>query len=175
MTAPAQSRDGMTHAWGGYGLLFGAAQGQTLGLDTRQKNPISNFSSTEPTTAGILLLADDVRRRFPRAIHRPTRPTDRYNCHGLTFAARRTGICDPSEVEKIIREDDYKVVSVQDVCAGEIAIYRSAVEVIHSGIVAMIRDGVPWILSKWGKLHEVVHQVHDCDYKDPVTYYRIDE
>lgn len=154
-------------------MLIGVTKGHSLALETRQKNPIDNFSSFEPATDGMAAAVADFRQNYSSAIHRPTQPTDSYNCHGLTFAARRTGISDPAEVEKVLRDDNYVVVPPQDVYAGDIAIYRSGVEITHSGIVMNVVYGTPWILSKWGKLHEVVHRVHDCEYKHNVTYYRI--
>ncbi len=62
----------------------------------------------------------------PNAIHRPIEPCNTYNCHGLTFAARRTWIHEPSELLKILEDDDYEEVT-NGILPGDIAIY------IHEG------------------------------------------
>ena len=63
------------------------------------------------------------KRKFPYATF-VNAPTGIYNCHGLAFASRRTQICEPSEVQKIIREDGYRLIDRrEDVQPGDIILY----------------------------------------------------
>ena len=117
--------------------------------------------------------ARDLVALYPNATHRRTGPSDKYNCHGLTFASRRTGVS-PEEIGDILLHDGYAPVPLAEILPGDIAIYRSATEIIHSGIVVGKRGDIPWVLSKWGQMDEVVHAVTDCEYRQAVvTYHRV--
>jgi len=151
-----------------------------LNLHTRCENQIVNEINREPIRPGDLLAAQDYRARYPYEQHRPTSPSRKYNCHGLSFANRRTWIKDASEIAKIVAEDDYVVVDVQDVLPGDIAVYYKDGDAEHSGIVVGLHKvqhlNVPVILSKWGACHEVIHLVSQCPFDSRnVTYYRIDQ
>jgi hypothetical protein len=144
---------------------------EQLALETRRKRQIENQIDREPSVEGFKAAVIDFRRKHTAAIHRPTGPCKTYNCHGLTFAARRSWIGSP-EVGRILKDDDYEKVS--DVMPGDVALYVQDGDFSHSGIVVMVRMSVPWILSKWGECHEVVHAVMDCPYsKSTVSYYRV--
>lgn len=144
-----------------------------LNLHTRCENQIENEINRRPTHPGDEILIADHRRNFPNAFHRPVGPSRKYNCHGLTFASRRTWIWKPGEIEKILKDDEYIPVEPADVLAGDIVVYIQNGEVEHSGIV-MSKGPVPKILSKWGPAHEVIHLVNDCEYNSAqITYYRI--
>jgi len=144
-----------------------------LQLHTRCENQVENEISREPVRAGDELHSQDRKREYPQATHRPVAPSRKYNCHGLTFASRRTWIWKPQEIQKILRDDEYEEVPVQEVLPGDIVIYDQQGDAEHSGIV-MSRGPVPIILSKWGTAHEVVHRVNDCPYDSMrITYYRI--
>jgi hypothetical protein len=78
-----------------------------------------------------------------------------YNCHGLTFANRRTCIADPDGLEILLSDDGYRPIGLSEVKPGDIVIYRDeGGDIAHSGIVLAIeRAGelrTPIILSKWG-------------------------
>jgi hypothetical protein len=165
---------------------FGLQGPITLSLETRQRNQIENYIDPVPPLAGVRLQVEAYRRQYLEAQHRPVGPSTKYNCHGLTFASRRTWIDKPGEVEKILRDDGYvEIKDFKDVLVGDIAIWRSASatnlgEIEHSGIVvtsSVNLDGLaspPWILSKWGKCHEVVHKANDGEWTDHrVHYYRL--
>lgn len=119
----------------------------------------------------MILHCADLKRQYTKCLHRPVGPTGKYNCHGLTFASRRTAIEGPA-VEKILRDDEYTEVQIDKVLIGDIVVYRRGPDVLHSGI--MVR-GFPelLVLSKWGSAHEVVHGVDDCEYPGNKTFYRI--
>ncbi len=100
-----------------------------------------------------------------------------YNCHGCTFANRRTNIHDSQDVTTILFDDQYELVEMKDVLAGDIVIYVDPAGVLeHSGTVIDPGSGIirnPLILSKWGQLGEVIHRVADCPYDSSnIEYYR---
>lgn len=92
-----------------------------------------------------------------------TDPSPIYNCHGLTFASRRTRIPDSSDVATILQDDHYKRIERhQDVLPGDIVIYVDENgDLTHSGVVVENDSPlfVPMICSKWGDGPEVIHAV----------------
>lgn len=107
----------------------------------------------------------------------------RYNCHGLTFASRRTWIDNPDLIPEILRDDGYKEIAPKDVAAGDVIVYydtRGRAE--HSGLVVEVPPtngfvvGMPRILSKWAKMNEVVHWANQCPYEVRyLRYYRLQD
>jgi hypothetical protein len=139
-----------------------------LALETRKQRQVKNELLKREPTAGQIQEARDYRTRFPKGAHRPTRASLRYNCHGLTFAARRTSVWESEAVQTILDDDGYLRIEWNEAIEGDIVIYLERGDFSHSGIVMTIdRSGVVpvmWILSKWGHAHEVVHKVHECPY-----------
>lgn len=146
-----------------------------LDLHTRCESQVENEIDRGPIRAGDRILSEDYRRDYPDGKHRPTLPSRKYNCHGLTFASRRTWIWKPSEVAKILKDDEYEPLEPTDVLPGDVVIYTQNGDVEHSGIVVSSGGGSPPIvLSKWGMAHEVLHRVRDCPYDAmQVSYHRI--
>lgn len=147
-----------------------------LALHTRCGNQITNEINREPVRFGDSLLVQNFQDEYDMCIHRPVNPSRKYNCHGLSFASRRTWIESPEEIAKILKDDEYQVVPLARVLPGDIAVYYGENgDAEHSGIVTSITDlRVPVVLSKWGPCHEVVHQVPHSPYDaSRVTYYRI--
>lgn len=97
-------------------------------------------------------------------------PTPTYNCHGMTFACRRTGISDLNTLRQVWEEDNYvEIKEIAKVLPGDIVLYYKGGEIIHSGIVMHVElqnNILPniTILSKWGKHKEVIHNVNDSPY-----------
>jgi hypothetical protein len=145
-----------------------------LALHTRKQSQIANELGTLVRTAGDDLLVQDLRAKYPNALHRTSVADRRYNCHGLTFAARRTVIWDPAEVQKILDEDVYDgILPPARIIVGDIAVYRSGLGIEHTGVVVDVAPNRILILSKWGKAHEVIHEPFYCPYPFNVVYYRI--
>ncbi len=146
--------------------------------ETRRGNSISNeqqflFAPQEQNAAR------DLRAKFPAPtfVHR-TSPNPIYNCHGMTFAARRTAIFESETVRQIIADDCYESVAALDVLPGDVVLYVSDdSDVEHSGIVIRSPRGLepPLICSKWGKAGEIIHPVNRSPYTTTVTYeyYRV--
>jgi hypothetical protein len=148
----------------------------TLDLATRRQRQISNEMNRTPAIYGELLAVRDHMRDWKEAIHRDeVGPCRTFNCHGLTFASRRTWIDASSEIQKILDDDDYVEVAKAKVKAGDIAIFRTGGQIDHSGIVVEITPiKGPRILSKWAFLHEVIHYPFEGPYNDcQVSYYRV--
>jgi hypothetical protein len=104
----------------------------------------------------------------------------RYNCHGMTFASRRTWIDDREAVSKILRDDGYEQVqNVADVLPGDVVVYfDDHGRADHSGIVVEAADpaslSIPKVVSKWAWAYEVVHWANQCPYEmQDVRYFRI--
>ena len=121
----------------------------------------------------------DYKKEYKNATHRTdVGPCASFNCHGLTFGARRTWIDGSIQIRKILEDDDYVQIPLQQVLPGDIAIYTKDGQIEHSGIVVEQWERLkqPKILSKWANLHEVIHNPLDCPYKDmEVTYFRIEK
>ena len=103
-----------------------------------------------------------------------------YNCHGLTFASRRTGIDDTSEILNILEDDKFIEIGISECSPGDIVIYFSEFgDAEHSGFVIEspnYNNPFPLILSKWGSFSEVLHRLNQCPYHlSNVQYYRINE
>ncbi len=88
-----------------------------------------------------------------------------YNCYGMVFACRRTWI-DDGEIEKILVDDEYRLVSNRsDVCCGDMIAYRKGQgePIAHVGIILAIRRQVArgeiefTVLSQWGGDGEFIH------------------
>jgi hypothetical protein len=154
-----------------------------LGLQTRRKSDIANHMSRRAPYAGVYKEQTDRETEFPNAKRRKVGPCNTYNCHGLTFGARRTAI--PSSINLILKEDDYSEVAFGVVMPGDIVIYRStgaapgsiAGDIEHSGIVLeRTALGNVLVLSKWGFGDEWVHFLRDCPYDSgDVKYFRIND
>ncbi len=148
----------------------------SIRLDTALGNPIDNgqlleISHFEKKQFGLF-------EKWHSNAELRSMPTPRYNCHGMTFASRRTGIFDAESINKILDEDGYKKVEPHLVLPGDVIIYLSEDgDFEHSGIVVSSPDadfGVPRVVSKWGKYSEFVHWANNCPYTfENTSYYRI--
>lgn len=108
----------------------------------------------------------------------------RYNCHGLTFASRRTWIDNPLLIPQLIDEDGYRELNVNATpTAGDIVVYYDEIaQAEHSGIVVAAPENdhallqFPRVLSKWAKAFEVLHWAHQCPYESRfMRFYRLKE
>ncbi len=110
--------------------------------------------------------------------------TSVYNCHGLTFASKRTGIFDDSIIELILK-DEYTKIERHDVIIGDIVVYFSydnnrKREFDHSAIVVSAGEvagagilGIK-VLSKTRFYREIVHYVYNHPYTaKEFEFYRI--
>ena len=86
-----------------------------------------------------------------------------YNCVGLIFASRRAWI-EIDELNQILCEDNYRPITFDEICCGDIVIYSKKMKRIHVGVVTSVQRtgnqiGPVKVLSKWGRSAEVEHDI----------------
>lgn len=112
----------------------------------------------------------------PGAIQR-TEPSALFNCHGLTFACRRSKITNRLNIDRILADDAWLAVDLAQVLPGDIVIYYDDEgDPNHSGVVVEYSKDtlVPIICSKWGYAGEYLHKVNDTPnfYGPQTKFYR---
>ncbi|MEW5844395.1 MAG: hypothetical protein AB1775_14140 [Bacteroidota bacterium] len=136
----------------------------SIRLETSKKNGIDNFQDKE-ISSYQMNLNKELPSQHPNTIIR-TKPSPVYNCHGLTFASRRTRIEKCSNINKILCDDSYiEVTDIKEVLPGDIVVYYSSTgDPNHSGIVVEnnCNSIIPLICSKWGSAGEFIHSLRDC-------------
>ena len=148
-----------------------------LALETAEKNKIPNAQSKELSTQDLLQVTDIEKKWGDKIIPR-SGPTPIYNCHGLVFASRRTGIFDNSSIRQILEDDRYHEIQKEDTLPGDIVIYFNKGDIEHSGIIITVPSEnllkIPLVYSKWGKYSEVIHLQNQCPYNlSEIKYYRV--
>jgi hypothetical protein len=152
-----------------------------LDLDSRAGNPIANVQNSEPIEVAYAAnLENSHRAKFDKIVERTVGCTDRYNCHGLVFAARRTKIYEAASIRQIICEDGYKKLDPDKALAGDVVLYiHKSGDISHSGIVvgpSSLFTNNYLVVSKWGPWAEIIHHVFDCPYsREPdvaIEFYR---
>ncbi len=155
-------------------------------LETRRKNRIPN----EPPLPALKRqrdfdeksMLDHYKKRYEPLDER-TGILDHYNCHGLTFADRRTFITKDSAIQTILRDDGYEQIIERDLLEGDIILYMNKENgIIHSGVViekpGKIKAGpiFPRVVSKWGSYWEFIHWANRCPYYEEgsiLSYFRV--
>lgn len=146
-------------------------------VQTRLKRAIANQQKS--ITSWDRAQFADLERQYPGARER-CQATGLFNCHGLTFASRRTCIADAQDVRTILSDDNYVEIRQADTLPGDVVIYEGERgDVEHSGIVVEPGDatfGIPRVVSKWGAYKELIHSANNCPYNYAgARYYRIRE
>jgi hypothetical protein len=171
---PSVLRNLHTHCWAhhrGQDALAIVVPGQpkesSIAVETREGRSVPN-SQSRSISQYEEHQVNEQRRRHPNALFR-TNAIPAYNCHGLTFAARRTAVWQTPAILDILKDDRYTDVDSDDVQPGDVILYVSPEdgEIEHSGIVVERPDPrlhVPRVWSKWGHGCEVVHMASDCPY-----------
>lgn len=166
-------------------LLPGQSEKTMIILQTRKGSPIPNEQYYE-FTASELEEIPNLIKKFPGVTVR-TKPNPIYNCHGFTFASRRTWVFDTNYSE-ILQDDGYAEIPLNEVLPGDIVLYfDTSGSLSHSGMVIEVPSerpsaprivstsehlSVPRIVSKWGKFGEVIHYVHVVPKEYFVASYR---
>lgn len=110
-----------------------------LALQTTQKRDIENHRQTI-VLQNEVEVEERLRNRYGTDSIHLGNPNPSYNCHGLTFASRRTGIFRDTEVKKILDDDYMEIKSAKDVWIGDIIVYVDIKGYTHSGIVIKKSD-----------------------------------
>lgn len=113
---------------------------------------------------GARLYASDLIKIHPGIRPRGESVSVHYNCHGLTFACRRTHIEKSAAIQLIITDDEYQEVPESDTLPGDVVLYSlPSGDVSHSGVVvaAPLSSSEPLVCSKWGGAGEFVHEARN--------------
>jgi hypothetical protein len=140
---------------------------KTLALDSAAGNQIDNGQLFEISSFEMNQEAS-LNEKYEGTVTFRSKSTPRYNCHGMTFASRRTGIYDTQTINQILKEDGYKEIDPASVLPGDVIVYYAADgDAEHSGVVISEIDSqlrIPKVVSKWGKFAEFVHWANQCPY-----------
>lgn len=128
-------------------------------LETSKRTGIDNVQVFE-LSAYERNWAAEIQKRFHKIVQR-TEMSPVYNCHGLTFASRRTRITDAKSIERILLDDEWIEIDLPTVLPGDIVIYFSDEgDPNHSGVVVETKP-LFRICSKWGSAGEYLHVLTD--------------
>lgn len=158
-------------------LLIGNKKvGKRIELQTSLGNDIPNEQLEFESTLLMQKQLSELKTKYFGAIFR-SGPSSMYNCHGMTFANRRTGIYEVENIKIILSDDKFIEINKKDLLAGDIALYYSDTgDIEHSGIVVDVNISLLVdikILSKWGDGYEAVHSLYICPYElKYIKFYR---
>ena len=136
----------------------------SIKLETRTRKWIRNEQYDEFHPEQLKAAKLEMERSYRGIVTRSLTAT--YNCHGLTFASRRTAVYESDDVQMILDEDGYKrLENRNDVERGDIVVFRrnKNAPISHTGLVI---DWTPdlktstkkvTILSQWGRNGEYIH------------------
>lgn len=87
--------------------------------------------------------------------------THPYNCVGMIFASRRAWI-EIDYINRILREDDFRQITLGQVMEGDIVLYKRYGIPSHVGLIITIDRALTTppnikVISKWGKDPEFIH------------------
>jgi len=135
-------------------MIIRVETSRRTGIDNVQEFELSSYERN---------WSAEIPKKYPHAVQR-TAPSPLYNCHGLTFASRRTRVTESYSVHQIIGDDKWTEIDIKDALPGDIVIYFSSDgDASHSGVITEILNlGIPRIFSKWGSAGEYVHLLNDC-------------
>jgi hypothetical protein len=92
------------------------------------------------------------------------------NCHGWVFTGGQYFVA-PDDVEKILVENDYRLVASPS--SGDLIIYRDdAGKIVHSGIVRLADGDLVIVESQWGAQGRYLHEPAIQAYSSRFEYYR---
>lgn len=146
---------------------------QSIVTQTSQGTPIPNQQNMN-LAGNELALLQHWKAKY--SVQLRTQPTGLFNCHGLSFASRRTCISDKSAISQIIKDDGYQQVAPHDVLPGDVILYFVDGGAEHSGIVVQggMAPGMMLVLSKWGTNGEFIHGAYNSPYGTDVRFFRVD-
>lgn len=149
---------------------------KSIELQTSLGKDIPNLQLTTESSLLMQKQISQLKSKYIGVIFKSA-PSSLYNCHGMTFANRRTGIYEVENITAILEDDKYFQIDINNILAGDIVLYYSDNgDIEHSGIVVEINNTEPVdikILSKWGDAHETIHSLYLCPYElKYIKFYR---
>jgi len=150
----------------------------SIELRTRLNNRIDNLQPWHYSSFEWNQLDADLAKYEMLGAIRVSGPCPVYNCHGLTFASRRTQVGETPAVNiaRILEDDGFVEVPEPQARPGDVVVYYDETGIVqHSGLViGRAEMNVPKIWSKWGKGYEWVHPLGICLWGGmPTRFYRI--
>jgi hypothetical protein len=161
-------------------ILLNGQDRRSITLETSKGTKIDNYQIFEISQFEKNQFADYSKQNYPFAIFRNS-PSPIYNCHGMSFACRRTNIDRSTDIRVILSDDQYQKIDIKATLPGDFVLYINSNDgdIAHSGTIVSCEhpeNNISRIIvvSKWGKFREVVHDLNDCPYKGlEKEFYRI--
>jgi hypothetical protein len=149
------------------------AVGQVATTDAGR--PVALWTPCEVRSVGEVQAAE--RRMldklgFAERVIRVAPPAEGCNCHGWVFTGGRYWL-DPEDVEHILADNGYQVVSQPHV--GDVVIYREigSDRISHTAVVRTATPGGPVLVEgKWGWMGAFMHPPEGSCYGRKLTFYR---
>lgn len=154
--------------------VFLGKKPNSIVLQTRLGNPVENEIGPGLTPVALrwfekLYSQHKVGWRYRKPC------TAGYNCAGLVWANRRTGVYETPEVHKILADDGYRKTEHPDV--DDVAVYwddrgqmRHVARVVEVRRVSGTETTQPWVVSKWNDWGgEILHHVFDIPHREDLT------
>lgn len=161
-------------------VLSGGQVRKSINLETSKGTKIDNYQILELSQFEKNQFVDYSKANFPFAVFRSS-PSPVYNCHGMSFACRRTNVDRSVDIRNILNDDQYHKITLKSTLPGDLVLYINLEDgdIVHSGTIVGCKHeegniSQISVVSKWGKFREVVHDLNDCPYKQfGKEFYRI--
>ena len=145
----------------------------SIRLETRRGQSIENVQDPEYTAHQREMEERKLIALFPLEVSGSVKRRDAsniYNCHGMTFALRRTAILEERFVQQVLTDDGYREIMRKQAMPGDVVLYYNASGLSHSGIVVFVDHSLKTplikVMSKWGRAGEFVHDENVHPYRD---------
>ena len=147
-----------------------------LTIETKTGIPIPNEQAEDIVSGDKRFYCDKLWTKYLDACpswkrRRPSTPL--YNCAGLVFAHRRTGIYDSEWYERLLDEEGYREIPRDKSLPGDIVAYRNdKKEILHFALVYASSPGIQFgevhqvlAISKWdSRTGEFLHKVDESPF-----------
>lgn len=161
-------------------LIGGQQNKKDIKLETSKGNAIDNYQIFELSQFEKNQFSDYSTKNYPTMQIRNS-PSPIYNCHGMSFASRRTNIDKSTEIRKILADDGYEKIEQKQTLPGDLVLYVTPEnsDIAHSGTLTSCEHpenslSIIKVISKWGKFKEIIHNLNDCPYKNcRIEFYRL--
>ena len=144
----------------------------SINMETSKNHKISN---EQFRTSNLFEITNEIRFESKFESKFQGQPTKIYNCHGLTFASKRTGVFLDSAINLILNDEYREIKDKKDVLIGDLVIYYQSGSILHSALVVNIEKEPINIkvLSKTRVYKEIVHYLQYSPYGLEYKFYRI--
>ena len=138
------------------------------GWEIPQPDPLSleDYQQSEDLIRiRTVALVDELLRKGMTNVKIRSVSSHLYDCVGMVFCNRRAWI-DIYHVYDILREDGYTRIPIEQVVVGDIVVYTRFNNPQHVGLTTQVHPNLGQIplfrvLSKWGSLGEIEHNLED--------------